>query len=109
VILVPERADVREIHALSAEDRGRLIEEAAAVADAMQRALEADKMNVAALGDQVPQLHVHVIARFTHDDAWPGPIWGAHPPLAYFDAQRATRLAALKAAFAGLEGFSPAP
>lgn len=109
LLLVPARAAVREIHELSADDRRRLIEEAAAVADAVQRALGADKMNVAALGNLVPQLHVHVIARFEHDDAWPGPIWGAHPPLSYFDDQRVRRLALLREALGALEGFVAAP
>lgn len=83
LILVPQRADIREIHQLSAADRAALIEEIAAVAHAMERLHKADKMNVAALGNQVPQLHVHVIARFTTDPAWPGPIWGKGSPEAY--------------------------
>ena len=73
LILVPARADIREIHQLSAPDRATLVEEIATVAQAMETLHKADKMNVAALGNQVPQLHVHVIARFTSDPAWPNP------------------------------------
>lgn len=105
VILVPRREGVREIHGLSAQDRATLMEEQAAVAAAMQAALSADKMNVAALGNMVPQLHVHVIARFEGDDAWPGAIWGAHPPLSYLGDQRDARVDQLRAAFGAIEGW----
>lgn len=105
VILVPERAGVREIHELCAEDRRALIEESAAIASAMQRALGADKMNVAALGNVVPQLHVHHIARFASDDAWPRPVWGTHPPLAYAEGALEQRIELLARAFASIAGF----
>lgn len=108
VVLVPRRGEIREIHELSREDRARLVEECAAVSEATQAALSADKMNVAALGNMVPQLHVHVVARFEGDDAWPGAIWGAHPPLSYLGEQRAERVAQLRAAFGAIEGFEPA-
>ena len=98
LILVPERADIREIHQLSAADRAALIEEIAAVAHAMERLHKADKMNVAALGNQVPQLHVHVIARFTTDQAWPNPIWGRGAAEAYDPAQMEATIAAVKGA-----------
>jgi diadenosine tetraphosphate (Ap4A) HIT family hydrolase len=76
LILVPQRPDIREIHQLTAADRGVLIEEVAATAAALEKLHGAHKMNIAALGNQVPQLHVHVIARFTTDPAWPSPIFG---------------------------------
>jgi len=76
LILVPERADMREIHELDRADRSLLIEEIARAAAAMETLYKAHKMNVAALGNSVPQLHVHVIARFTGDAAWPNPVWG---------------------------------
>jgi len=87
LILVPERADIREIHQLSAADRALLVEEIAQVAQAMERFHRADKMNVAALGNMVPQLHVHVIARFTTDPAWPNPVWGKGSAEAYDQKQ----------------------
>jgi diadenosine tetraphosphate (Ap4A) HIT family hydrolase len=105
VLLVPERARVREIHELSPSDRATLIEESSAIASAMHRALGADKMNVAALGNVVPQLHVHHVARFRSDDAWPGAIWGRHPAMPYLGEQLTERLALLTAAFASIDGF----
>lgn len=105
VMLVPARAGLREAHELPAPERDRLARESAAVSACMQRALGADKMNVAALGNLVPQLHVHHVARFTGDDAWPGPIWGAHPAQPYDQAALARRVAELRAAFAVIPGF----
>lgn len=96
LILVPERADVREVHELSAADRAQLIEEIARVAGAMQRFHRADKMNVAALGNQVPQLHVHVIARYTTDPAWPNPVWGKGTAEPYADREIAAVAATVK-------------
>lgn len=108
VILVPARAGVREAHELPAPERDRLARESAAVAACMQRALRADKMNVATLGNVVPQLHVHHVARFTGDDAWPGSIWGAHPAQPYDQDALARRTTELRAAFAAIPGFVPA-
>ena len=105
VILVPLFPYTTLFRSLSAQDRATLMEEQAAVAAAMQAALSADKMNVAALGNMVPQLHVHVIARFEGDDAWPGAIWGAHPPLSYLGDQRDARVDQLRAAFGAIEGW----
>ena len=107
VVLVPERDAIRELHELSPADRAALIEEAAAVSAAMQRVFGADKMNVATLGNMVPQLHVHCIAREEGDAAWPGAVWGAHPPTAYDAAALSARLAELRAAFAAIDGFIP--
>lgn len=107
VVLVPRREGIREIHELSTEDRAVLVEECAAISQAMQTTLSADKMNVAALGNMVPQLHVHVVARYEGDDAWPGAIWGAHPPLSYLGEQRAARVAQLRAAFGDIVAFEP--
>jgi len=77
LILVPERDGVREIAELSPADRGTLIEEIALASEALTRLVRPDKLNVGALGNLVPQLHVHVVARFTSDPAWPGPVWGS--------------------------------
>jgi len=76
LILIPRRPEVREMHALDSADRFQLMEEACGCAAALEREVSAQKMNVAALGNMVPQLHIHVIARFDTDDAWPGPVWG---------------------------------
>lgn len=83
VILVPKINDIRELHELSEKDQQQLIAESSFVSARMQDIFQADKMNVAALGNMVPQLHVHIIARFENDPAWPNPIWGAVSPLAY--------------------------
>ena len=87
IILVPERPDIREIHQLSPADRSALIDEIAAAAAAMEKLHGTHKMNVAALGNQVPQLHVHVIARFTSDPAWPSPVWGKGTPEPYAESE----------------------
>lgn len=83
VILIPRRAGIRELHALDAPDRAQLMEEIATVSRALENELGALKMNVAALGNQEPQLHVHIIARFEQDVAWPGPIWCEGAPERY--------------------------
>ena len=76
VILVPARPGVTEIVDLEAADRARLIEEIALVSGVMRDLFQPTKLNVAALGNVVAQLHVHVIARFATDTAWPRPVWG---------------------------------
>ncbi|MDQ3037022.1 MAG: HIT family protein [Myxococcota bacterium] len=109
-LLVPARAEVTEIHQLSSDDRRALIDESALVASTLARLVSAHKMNVAAIGNVVAQLHVHVVARFREDDAWPRPIWGVHPPRAHEgDALRA-RVDALRGALARepSSGFVPA-
>lgn len=97
LILVPALPDIREIHDLAATDRHRLTDETCAAAAALQRLFAADKMNVAALGNVVPQLHVHVIARHVDDPAWPRPVWGVTPPVPYESPELAERLALLRA------------
>ena len=79
VILVPTRPAVSEIIDLDAADRARLIEETALVSTVMRDLFRPTKLNVGALGNVVAQLHLHVIARFANDDAWPGPVWGTTP------------------------------
>lgn len=83
LVLVPTRASIREVHELPAADRAQLIEEIARAAWALESMVKPHKINVAALGNQVPQLHVHVIARFTSDAAWPNPVWGKVEKTAY--------------------------
>lgn len=98
IVLVPRRHGVVEIHELDKDDREVLMEEIAQAARLLQNATKADKINVAALGNVVPQLHVHVIARFATDAAWPRPIWGvvpAQPFTADALAAEAVRLAKL--------------
>jgi diadenosine tetraphosphate (Ap4A) HIT family hydrolase len=95
-ILVPRRPGIRELHELDAADRAALLDEVTRLSATMQRLFAADKMNVAALGNVVPQLHVHVIARREDDPAWPRPVWEAAPRVPYADAARAAVVARLR-------------
>ena len=85
VLLVPEREGLTEIHQLSIEDRCLLTEESAFLSATLSKLFEADKMNVAAIGNMVPQLHVHHIVRYKTDPAWPAPVWGKLPMKPYSD------------------------
>lgn len=82
-ILVPRRANIREIHELEHADRHRLLDESMQLSVALERIFHADKLNVAALGNMVPQLHIHHIVRYRSDPAWPKPVWGQFPALPY--------------------------
>lgn len=75
-ILVPRRAGVTEVYHLSASERAQLIEESSALSETLADLFMARKMNVAALGNQVSQLHLHHVVRYEDDIAWPGPVWG---------------------------------
>lgn len=101
LILVPRREGVSEITDLSDEDASALMEEIRVSVGVMQALSKPDKVNVAALGNVVAQLHVHVVGRFRSDPAWPGPVWGhgthaPYPPHAR--AQLVERAAGLFAA-----------
>ena len=76
LILVPRRSGITEAFELETADQAQLARETALVAQHLKAVVNADKINVAALGNVVAQLHVHVIARYTHDVAWPAPVWG---------------------------------
>ncbi|NWG70968.1 MAG: HIT domain-containing protein [Parvularculaceae bacterium] len=96
-ILVPRRAGCAEIHDLCAADQRLLLEEITLVSRSLSSLAAAHKMNVAALGNIVRQLHVHVVARRAGDEAWPHPVWsrGAMSPYAADEgAALARRLAA---------------
>jgi diadenosine tetraphosphate (Ap4A) HIT family hydrolase len=86
LILVPRRGDVTEPFGLSEADQAQLWQESMRLGEAMKAHFAADKLNIAALGNQVAQLHVHHIARFHSDDAWPGPVWGIGSAVQYGDA-----------------------
>ena len=83
LILVPQRPDVREIHELPALDRTILMDEVAHCSRLLTDLFKPDKINIGALGNIVPQLHVHVIARTKTDPAWPKPVWGTVAPEPY--------------------------
>jgi diadenosine tetraphosphate (Ap4A) HIT family hydrolase len=99
-ILVPEREGVSEIHALDDADRATLWDESALLSRALVKGFAPDKLNIAALGNLVPQLHVHHIVRYKHDPAWPAPVWGKHPAKPYYAAE-AEKLAGMLRALLG--------
>ena len=75
-ILVPRLDNLRELHEIPDPRQAALYEEISATSRALERVVGAEKINVAALGNIVAQLHIHVIARFSSDAAWPAPVWG---------------------------------
>lgn len=89
LVLVPALAGLRELHDLGAADRTRLMEEIARASRALHDLCRPDKINVGAIGNIVPQLHVHVIARRTGDAAWPAPVWGVGQAVPYGAAEAA--------------------
>ena len=82
-ILVPQRSGIGEIFQLPESDQCQLWRESANLAHNLMQSFHADKINIGALGNLVPQLHIHHIARFTSDPAWPGPVWGHSAPVPY--------------------------
>jgi diadenosine tetraphosphate (Ap4A) HIT family hydrolase len=83
LLLVPRRANIVELIDLDEVEQAQLLTEVTRVARALRTVTKCDKLNIAALGNVVPQLHVHVIARFRSDAAWPKPVWGVAPPRPY--------------------------
>jgi diadenosine tetraphosphate (Ap4A) HIT family hydrolase len=88
LILVPRRAGAVEILDLADADQFTLMREIALASRALKAVAPCDKLNVAAIGNVVPQLHVHVVARRRGDAAWPKPVWGAAPATPYEAAAR---------------------
>jgi|SRR5690554_6937105 len=83
IILVPALAGIREIYELTESQQQRLMTESSTLSRHMMTLFSGDKMNVAALGNMVPQLHLHHIVRVVGDPAWPGPVWGRQAPVPY--------------------------
>ena len=99
LILVPRRPALSEVHDLDPGDMPQFMDEICGASRALQSSLKPNKINVAALGNLVPQLHLHVIARFTDDPAWPGPVWGKAPPVPYDPGALEARVTMLTGAF----------
>lgn len=99
VVLVPKRADLVEIIDLGSTDLVRLIEEIATASGVLEAATSPHKLNVAALGNVVRQLHVHIIARFENDAVWPAPVWGKGEREPYAPVKRAEFAGKLRAGF----------
>jgi diadenosine tetraphosphate (Ap4A) HIT family hydrolase len=85
LVLVPRRAGMVELFDLEEADQQQLHQDIRRCGEALRTLYRPDKLNIAALGNQVSQLHVHVIARFGDDAAWPDPVWGKLPPLPHGD------------------------
>jgi len=99
LILVPARWGLRDFHELEPHDLSTMTAEIVRASKALEALFDPVKLNVAALGNQVPQLHVHVIARREDDPAWPKPVWGAAPARAYDDKDRHERITRLREVF----------
>jgi diadenosine tetraphosphate (Ap4A) HIT family hydrolase len=101
LILVPRRANAVEIADLAEPDQSALLAEIVQVSAALRRTTACDKLNVGALGNIVRQLHVHVVARFENDAAWPGPVWGSGAAVKYDPGGAARFVATLAGAGLG--------
>tara|TARA_Y200000002_G_scaffold72954_1_gene57119 strand:- start:14 stop:442 length:429 start_codon:yes stop_codon:yes gene_type:complete len=86
-ILVPRRSNIVELFDLSKEDRNQLDYETVEVSKFINNSFKPDKINIATLGNIVSQFHVHIIARFSNDKAWPEPVWGKFPPEKYTSSE----------------------
>jgi len=95
-ILVPRRSGIREIYELDFSDQQQLLVESSALGKTMMDLFDGDKLNVAALGNMVPQLHIHHIVRYQDDDAWPGPVWGVVDKLEYSEELLHERIESLR-------------
>jgi len=83
LILVPRKGGITEVIDLDEDEQAQLMREVTQAARALREVTACHKLNIAALGNMVPQLHVHIIARFRNDAAWPKPVWGVAPAKAY--------------------------
>lgn len=96
LLLVPRRPNVSDLIDLSEVEQAQLTTEINRVAVALKAITKPDKLNIAALGNVVPQLHVHIVARRKTDAAWPRPVWGVAPPLEHDPQELDTFIAALR-------------
>jgi len=97
-ILVPDRDDITEIHHLKEADQLQLMRESVRLSHALESVFSPDKLNIASLGNVVPQCHVHHVVRYHSDVAWPGPVWGRVPAREYSAEALAEVAAAIKQA-----------
>lgn len=95
-ILVPQRAEIREIYELTNAEQILLIQESSYLAKKLAEIFNADKLNIAAIGNVVPQLHLHHVVRYENDKAWSAPIWGKFAAVPYTEQQRVLLLEKLK-------------
>ncbi len=102
VILVPRVTGLTEIFQLNDKQQHQLMLESNFVAEKLNNLVHADKMNIAALGNVVSQLHIHHVARFIDDESWPAPVWGKGQAVYYDDAGRKAVIQQLKRIFVEL-------
>ena len=102
VILVPRVVGLTECFQLSEAEQVQLTKESNFVAQSLKELVQADKMNVAALGNVVSQLHIHHVARYQADETWPAPVWGKGQAIPYTDQELEAICEQLKAIFSEL-------
>ena len=98
LILVPDRDDVTEIHQLNEVDQQQLMRESVLLSRVLETVFSPDKLNIAALGNIVPQCHVHHVVRYRSDAAWPAPVWGRVPVKEYSEDALARVVGVMKQA-----------
>jgi diadenosine tetraphosphate (Ap4A) HIT family hydrolase len=96
LILVPEHDDMQELHELAEASYVEVTQGIRQISEKLQALMNAPKMNIAALGNQVPQLHIHIIARRHDDHAWPGPVWGVGDAVPYDKEEQRLLMATLQ-------------
>ncbi|MEK9920619.1 MAG: HIT domain-containing protein [Luminiphilus sp.] len=109
LILVPERPGITEAFELGEEDQRRLWQESMVLGEVMKTCFSAHKLNIATLGNQVSQLHVHHIARFRTDPAWPRPIWGVGAAEPYTPDAALERVSSMREALSQQFALKPLP
>ena len=83
IIAVPRKNEIREIYELKSSEQLLLLREINLLAEIINGKFNADKINIGSIGNIVPQLHIHIVGRKENDPAWPAPVWGFSPALAY--------------------------
>ena len=98
LILVPRRSGLTDLHQIEVSEQPQVFREITLASSALETLHNPHKLNVAALGNQVPQLHIHIIARRTDDATWPAPVWGVGEPMSYAQAELDSELTRMRAA-----------
>ncbi|MBO6946722.1 MAG: HIT family protein [Rhodospirillales bacterium] len=98
VLIVPKVEGVTELHELPEDVYEGAMAMTRRLGDVLKTGFDADKINTAAIGNMVPQLHIHIVARYVGDDAWPGPVWGAGKMISMTEDEAARRIDVIRAA-----------
>lgn len=107
LILVPKRSLIKELYELEQSDQNQLLLEITQISKLFQEKYAADKINIAALGNIVPQLHIHIIARLKQDPAWPSPVWGFEKPTPYSSSTAENLINDIKSLLIPLKNILP--